>query len=68
MKKRSFQLLALLCLTCLWGCLSGFTSGSQSTVSFLYECGEWAGKTCGSYEGELSGEKPSGAGTLTSHP
>ena len=65
MKKRIYQLLALLCLTCLWGCLSGFTSGSQSTVSFLYECGEWAGKTCGSYEGELSGEKPSGAGTLT---
>lgn len=58
------QLSLLACIVCLWGCLSGFTPGSQ-TVSFLYECGEWSGKTCGSYEGELSDKAPSGQGTLT---
>lgn len=55
----------LLCLTSLWGCLSGSASTSKGTRSFLYECGEWSGESCGTYEGELSDKKPSGKGTLT---
>lgn len=53
----------LICIVCLWGCLSGSTS--KSKVSFLYECGQWKGEDCGTYEGALSNKVPSGQGTLT---
>ena len=62
-KRRCFQMLALLCLICLWGSLSAFISAPRSTVSYLYECGEWIGKVCGTYWGTLSNQIPSG--TLT---
>lgn len=65
MKKRSLQVLALVCLVCLWVSLSGFISASKSAAYFLYECGEWTGKTCGTYEGSLSNQIPSGNGTVT---
>lgn len=54
MKKWIYQLLALLCLTCLWGCLSGFTPAIRLALSFSYECGEWAGKACGTFQGTSS--------------
>ena len=59
MKKWIYQLLTLLCLTCLWGCLSGSTLAIRLTVPFSYECGEWAGKACGTYQ------STGGSGTLT---
>lgn len=60
MKKWIYQLLTLLCLTCLWGCLSGFTSAIRLKLFFSYECGEWAGKACGAYQ-----STGSSSGTLT---
>ena len=59
MKKRLTQLMMVLCLICLWGSLSGSTLAIRLTVPFSYECGEWAGKTCGTYQ------STDGSGTLT---
>lgn len=63
MKKWNKQILAAICLLLLWGSLSGFISGSQNKVSLVYESGQWAGKTAGSYSGALSNQIPSGSGT-----